>query len=61
MPKPDGRWAIWSSLWHAIVHIDENIGTLTAPQIIDHRNRTLANYARVIPADAITFAADTPN
>jgi nicotinamidase-related amidase len=34
--------------------------TLTAPQIIDHHNRTLANYARVVLADAITFASDPP-
>jgi len=35
-------------------------GTLTAPQIIEHHNRTLANYARVVPAGAITFAAGAP-
>ena len=36
-------------------------GTLTAPQIIEHHNRTLANYARVVPSAAIAFAADAPN
>ena len=41
-------------------HSTFDTATLTAPQIIEHHNRTLANYARVVPADAITFAADTP-
>ena len=42
-------------------HSTFDSGALTAPQIIEHHSRTLANYARVIPADAITFAADAPN
>jgi nicotinamidase-related amidase len=42
-------------------HSTYDSGTLTAPQIIEHHNRTLANYARVLPADAIAFASDAPN
>jgi len=42
-------------------HSTFDTATLTAPQIIEHHNRTLANYARVVPADAISFAADAPN
>jgi len=42
-------------------HSTFDTATLSAPQIIEHHNRTLANYARVVPADAITFAADAPN
>ncbi len=42
-------------------HSTFDTATLTAPQIIEHHNRTLANYARVLPADAITFTADAPN
>jgi nicotinamidase-related amidase len=42
-------------------HSTFDTATLTAPQIIEHHNRTLANYARVVPADAITFAAAAPN
>ena len=42
-------------------HSTYDTATLSALQIIEHHNRTLANYARVIPADAITFAADAPN
>ena len=42
-------------------HSTFDTATLTAPQIIEHHNRTLVNYARVLPADAITFAAGTPN
>ncbi len=41
-------------------HSTYDSGALTAPQIIEHHNRTLANYARVVPADAITFAANAP-
>jgi len=42
-------------------HSTFDSGALTAPQIIEHHNRTLANYARVVPAGAIIFAADAPN
>jgi nicotinamidase-related amidase len=42
-------------------HSTYDTAALSAPQIIEHHNRTLANYARVLPADAITFAADAPN
>jgi nicotinamidase-related amidase len=42
-------------------HSTYDTATLSAPQIIEHHNRTLANYARVTPADAIIFAADAPN
>jgi nicotinamidase-related amidase len=41
-------------------HSTFDTATLTAPQIIEHHNRTLANYARVIPAATITFGADAP-
>lgn len=41
-------------------HSTFDTATLTAPQIIEHHNRTLANYVRVVPTDAITFAADAP-
>ena len=41
-------------------HSTFDTATLTAPQIIEHHNRTLANYARVLPAAAITFAAGAP-
>jgi nicotinamidase-related amidase len=41
-------------------HSTFDTATLTAPQIIEHHNRTLANYARVVPADAIVFASDAP-
>jgi nicotinamidase-related amidase len=41
-------------------HSTYDSGTLAAPQIIAHHNRALANYARVVPADAITFAAGAP-
>jgi nicotinamidase-related amidase len=41
-------------------HSTFDTATLTAPQIIEHHNRTLANYARVLPADTLTFAADAP-
>jgi nicotinamidase-related amidase len=37
-------------------HSTFDSGALTAPQIIAHHNRTLANYATVVPAGAITFA-----
>lgn len=39
-------------------HTTYDTATLTAPQIIEHHNRTLASYARVLPAAAFTFAAD---
>ena len=42
-------------------HSTFDTATLSAPQIIEHHNRTLANYARVLPAGAITFATDAPN
>ncbi len=42
-------------------HSTYDTATLTAPQIIEHHNRTLANYACVVPADTITFAADASN
>ena len=42
-------------------HSTFDTATLTAPQIIEHHNRTLANYARVVPAGAIAFTADAPN
>ena len=41
-------------------HSTFDTATLTAPQIIEHHNRTLANYARVVPAGAITFESGSP-
>ncbi len=32
--------------------------TLSAPQIIEHHNRTLAGYGRVAPAESVSFATD---
>ncbi len=31
--------------------------TLSAPQIIDHHNRTLGGYGRVVPAESVSFDA----
>jgi nicotinamidase-related amidase len=41
-------------------HTTYDTATLTAPEIIKHHNRTLAHYARVLPAAAISFASDAP-